>query len=413
MNIIPGSPHTKFVMCDEFSRVLDSSDDPLKEALRAIDGVPNAAYRVDGDRVFVFDKLVRLVKKHLSAHPDAPLEDLAPSLVSAASVPAKEAVTDWGIMPEPYEVTATSGNGLLILHRPFNATLPGTFPDLASTNEPMAALLLGGVISGSGDFSYKGQPMSLRAPLDPAQLPPRPMLSSALKVPVDVFTVLGDVNYEPGFEPVSAALFIEVSALEAAWACDNAAATCHAHERCAEVWARTGELRLETLNDRTDESFEAESVDRLRALYPELSMLTDGSLYACFDSFQTDCCLMRSWDPTRNDDFLFYLLGMVAHSQGEADAAERAGHWSACALLHGASLGEALAFGLSAGSYASEIARLTTRLAAAMRFLAQEKTTPAMQGRPIITQGDAFRTGRKYSAVPMLVKQNISDLTAG
>ncbi len=408
MNAAPRPNRVKNVMVDEFSRVLRNHDDQLIEALRAVEGIPDAAYRVDGSKVFVFSKLVQLVKERLSTHPDAPLEELARSLVPEASVTAQEAIASWRILPEPYEVSSTPENGSRILHRPFNATLPERFEDQVALNEALAKLLLGGVVPGSGDFSYKGQPMSLRASLDIAQLPPRPKFPSGHKAPENIFTVLSGIDYEPGFEPVQAALFNDVKTLEAEWARDSSAAGCYAQEHYSEVWARTADLRLESLNSRVGRAFDTESLGELRALYPELPMLTDDSLLEWFDSFQTDICLTRGWEPSRNDDFLFYLYGMAVSDQDDADEAVRVGHWMACALLHGSDTEEALAFGLSVTAFATELSRLAARIAAAMRFLVDEKTTPPLQGRRISTLGDLFRQSRKYSASSILAQQAIA-----
>lgn len=398
MNTTPRHQPAKSVMIDEFSRALCIHDDRLIEALRAIEGIPNAAYRVDGNQVFVFNKLVELVKERLSTNPDVPLEALARSLVCEASVTAKEAVVRWGIIPEPYEVLSVHGTESLILHRPFNATLPGRFEDQLMLTETLAHLLLGGVVTGNGDFSYKGQQMRLLASLDPALLPPRPVFPGGHVAPDRTYTVLSEIDYEPGFDPVQAAMFNHVTSLEAEWACDSSAAARYAQEHCAEVWARAGDLRLESLNSRADRAFDTENLSQLRSQYPELPMLSDDSLLDLFDSYQSGIRLTRSWEPSRDDEFLFYLIGMVGLGQDDADDAVRIGLWMACSLLHGSDTEEALTFGLSANSYTNELSRLASRIAAAMRFLVHEKTTPPRQGRRISTVGDLFRQSRKYTS---------------
>lgn len=371
-------------------------DDGLKEELRKIEGVPNATYLVKDGQVFVFNKLVLKVKEHRK-QPDLPLADLARSLIPLATVSAKEAVETWGIVPEPYEMAKNPSGGLMIRHRPFNARLPGTFQVKHDVQEAFARLLVGDIQPGSGDFTYRGQPMTLCDPLDPVLLPPQPVIQPGLEPANWVYTALGSVDYESGFEPVSEALFGRVKELEAAWKDNSARAAQHAHHHAVEVWVRAAALRLETLNDPADEVPEYGQQDfaELRPLYPELSMLSDGSLYAWFDVYQMECCYINGWTATRDDDFLFYLLGKVAGRQHESETAREVGQWVAYALLRGDSLDAALAFGLAAALYDSAISRLARRIADAMQFLAGDKKATALQGRVITTLMDTFRLSRK------------------
>lgn len=159
------------VILDEFGYYFGGRNDNLKEDLRKIDGVPNATYLVKGRQVFVFDKLVQLVEEHRKLQPGLPLADLARNLIAEATVSADEAVDTWGVVPEPYELADHSASGLMIRHRPFNARLPGTFQSKDGARDAFANLLLGGIQSGNGDFTYRGQPMTLCDPLDTALLP--------------------------------------------------------------------------------------------------------------------------------------------------------------------------------------------------------------------------------------------------
>lgn len=199
------------VFLDEFGYYFGGRNDTLKEDLRKIDGVPNATYLVKEDgQVFVFDKLVQLVSEHRERQSDVSLADLARSLIAEATVSAKEAVTTWGIVPEPYEMAESTASGLMIRHRPFNARLPGVFQSKDGALDAFASLLLGGIQSGSGDFVYRGQPMTLCDPLDTALLPPRPAIQRVEEPENLGYTALRSVTYEPGFEPVSEALFDDV-----------------------------------------------------------------------------------------------------------------------------------------------------------------------------------------------------------
>ncbi|EPP9374421.1 hypothetical protein PZF67_006142 [Pseudomonas aeruginosa] len=418
----------RVLIVDEYSSFFGGQSDRLKEELRAIEGVPNAAYLVKDGGVFVFDKLVQLVKERQKEQPHAQLqemarsltvEELALSLIAEATVSAKEAVEVWGVVPVPYQTetlaamdTATleaRATGRLILHRPFNARLPGEFQDEGDVQAAFANLLVGGILPGSGDFTYRGQPMTLRDPLDLALLPAWPAIQEATEPAGWVYTALGNVEFEAGFEPVSEVMFNAVKETEAKWRGDIAHAAKHAQERAAEVWAQAAGLRLETLNDPTDEvpEYGEEEFPQLRALYPELTMLSDGTLYSLFDVFQMECRFINGWSANRDDDFLFYLLGKVADSKNDHETAKEVGEWVADALLHGATLDAALEIGRSADRYNQAIGKLAHRIADAMRFLADDKKATDLRGHPITTMGDTMRLGRKFNAGSVVVEQKL------
>ena len=405
------TPQAPVVILDEFGYYFGGRNDNLKEDLRKIDGVPNATHLVKDGQVFVFDKLVQLVEEHRKRQPDLPLADLARSLIAEATVSAKEAVETWGVVPEPYELAEHPASGLMIRHRPFNARLPGTFQSKDGAQDAFASLLLGGIQSGNGDFTYRGQPMTLCDPLDTALLPPRPVIQRVEEPESLGYTALGHVAYESGFEPVSEALFDDAKEREAAWKNDSTRASRYAQEHVADIWARVATLQLETLDDQTDEvpEYGQEDFAELRPLYPELSMLSNGSLYAWFDVYQMECCYINGWTANRDDDFLFYLLGKVAGRQHEQDTAKEVGQWVAYALLRGDALGDALTFGRAAALYDSAISRLARRIADAMRFLAEEKKATELHGRAITTMMDMFRLGRKCNFTPVLAEQNVAD----
>lgn len=413
----------RMLVVDECSSYFGGQNDSLKEELRKIAGVPNATYLVKDGLVFVFDKLVRLVKEHQNLQPDSPLADLACSLIAEATVSAKEAVETWGIVPVPYEMKAllvrdivpTSYEmaedrvkSLMVRHRPFNARLPGIFQDKNDVQAAFANILVGGIQPGSGDFTYRGQPMTLCEPLDLTLLPARPTIHEGSEPASWVYTALGTVTYESGFGPVSEVMFNRLKEMEAGWRDDIARAAHHAQSHASEIWARAAGLPLETLNDPSDEvpEYGQEEFTELRTCYPELSMLSDGSLYSLFDDFQMECRYINGWTANRDDDFLFYLLGKVADRKNDHDTAKEVGEWVADALLHGDSLDVALGFGRDAARYNSAIGRLANRVADAMRFLAEDKKATDLRGHPITTMADTFRIGRKHSVTPLVVEQN-------
>lgn len=402
------------VFLDEFGYYFGGQNDTLKEDLRKIEGVPNATYLVKDGQVFVFDKLVQLVEEHRKLQPDLPLAGLASGLIAEATVSAKEAVEAWGVVPEPYELTEHPASGLMIRHRPFNTRLPGTFQSKDGARDAFASLLLGDIQSGNGDFTYRGQSMTLCDPLDTALLPPRPVIERVEESENLGYTALRSVAYEPGFEPVSEVLFDDAKEREAAWKNDSTRAARYAQDHAADIWARAATLQLETLDDPTDEvpEYGQEDFAELRPLYPELLMLSDGSLYAWFDVYQSECCYINGWTASRDDDFLFYLLGKVAGRQHEQDTAKEVGKLVAYALLRGDALGDALAFGRAAALYDRAISRLARRIADAMRFLAEDKKATELHGRAITTMMDMFRLGRKCNFTPVVAEQNVADFGA-
>lgn len=411
--------HPRVLFVDEMSSYMGGLNDRLKEDLREIAGVPNSKYLVRDGLVFVFDKLVQLVKERREGQSDTPLAELACSMIDEATVSAKEAVEAWGVVPVPYEMkalvagelarTETPAHSLLIRHRPFNAYLPGSYQDENDVKAVFANILVGGVQAGSGDFTYRGQPMTLCEPLDLALLPTRPVTREGLEPASWVYTELGSITFEAGFEPVPEELFNLVKESETSWRDDIARAAKHVQNRADELWAQTADLRIETLNDPSDEvpEYGLEDFAELRSYYPELSLLSDGSLYSLFDVFQMECRFINGWSANRDNDFLFYLLGKVVDRKNDHESAKDVGEWVADALLHGDTLDAALGFGRDAARYNKAIGKLAHRVASAMRFLAEDKKATDLRGHSITTMGDAFRIGRKFNTTMMVVEQKL------
>ena len=390
------SPHTLKVFSDEAAYYFGGNNDGLKEDLRKIEGVPNATYLVDNGQVFVFDKLVQLVDEHRKHQSDLLLAELARSLIAEATVSADKAVETYGVVPEPYEMVESPTGGLRIRHRPFNALLPESYQTKAAVRNAFANILLGNVQSGNGDFAYRGQPLTLCDPLDTALLPLRPVIQCAEEPENLAYAALRSVAYEPGFEPVSKALFDDVKQREAAWKNDSTRAARYAQDHAAGLWARAATLRLEALDDPTDEvpEYAQEDFAELRPLYPELPMLSDGALYAWFDAYQVECHYINGWTANRDGGFLFYLLGKIAGRQYEQDTAKEVGQWVTYGLLRGDVLDVALTFGRAAALYDNAISRLARRIADAMRFLAEDNNTTDQRGPAITTMTDMFHMSR-------------------
>jgi|GEM_PF-1722521 len=409
---------------DEYGDYIGRNNDALREQLREIDGIPNASYLVKGELVFVFDKLVQDVAQHqLGQARDTPLAELALRLLPDAFVTPMAAVTDWNVMPQPYQLVGVAGRKV-IRHGPFDTNLPGTFKDEADAAPALANLLVGGVQAGREDFEYRGQPMTLCNPLDPILLPVRPDFRFAA-MPADIeyaYTALGRVNFEAGFDPIPESLFTQVKELEATWVHHRESATAMARDGAATLWATTHMLSLASLNksasippehDPDDE--DEDPVPALRSFYPELNMLSDGNLYWLFDAYQTDCGHIRSgWMASRDDKFLFYLLGKIAVATGDDDLGDNAlqmvGTMVAYALLRGDDLHVANAFGRAARLYDWHISRLAGRVASAISFVAVDKLATDLRGSKVSTFNDMFRMARSSNIATFLVaEQSLSD----
>ncbi|CAB3921055.1 MULTISPECIES: hypothetical protein [Achromobacter] len=398
---------------DEMGTYFGNQDDGLIAKLRVIDGVPNATYLVKDGRVFVFKKLVELVKERLGRGSTVPLEDLAPGLVDGAIVSAQESVVTWGIVPNPYEMVEAPAGMLMIRHGAFNARLPGDFLEKREVQGAFAELLLGFIRSGTGDFVYRGQPMTLCEPLDLAQLPPRPAFQHSDEAASAGFTSLGGVAYVAGFEPVSEALFDDVKEREAIWFSERSRARRYLQTHASEIWARAVTLQLETLDDPSDDVADSdarEALAELRSLYPELAMLSDGSLYAWFDSYQVECCYINGWVPNRDDGFLHYLLGKVAGRDLKREDAAEVGQWAAYSLLCGETLAAAFAFGRAVFTYNRSLSNLARRIARAVAFVAEDIRAADLRGKPVVTMQDMFNYGRKFNFSYVRVEQDPADL---
>ena len=395
------------LLMDEYAHYLDSHNDHLKDALCQIEGVPHTTYVVQNGRVFVFDKLVQLVAKHQKIQPEKPLADLAHSLIAEATVSAQEAVEIWGVVPAPYELIHLSKpQGWMIWHRPFRAALSQYYPTQTEAHSALARVLLGHSQSGPDasvrlcDAVYRGQPLTLSDPLDIALLPPRPTVWRQ-GAPGDAgYTVLGMVAYEPGFTPISEALFQEVKALEASWANESLSVSRYTRAQMTRVWAHAATLRWDTLNDPSDAvpDYGQQEGAELRTFYPELARLSDGSLYGWFDLYQNECCYLDVWTANRDDDFLFYLLGKMSHRQNKEETAKTVGQWVAYTLLQGDTIDAALDLSRAATLYDSALSGLAHRIAEAMRFLAEDKNTTESCGHAVTTLSGLFRMGRGMMA---------------
>lgn len=249
-------------------------------------------------------------------------------------------------------------------------------------------------------------------------------------------------------------MFDDVKEREAAWRRESTQASRYAQVHATDIWARAVTLQLEALNtDYEVPEYGQKHFAGLRPLYPELSMVSDGTLYYQYVvGYLSECCgideecsRIEGWTASRDDDFLFYLLGRASKCQlGRAlwmsdeqvkeeeirqwgacglldpiypfrpSTTKEMGQWVAFALLRGDALIDALEFGRAAAMYGSAIARLAQRIDDAMGFLQEDKIATELDGRAITTTLEMFTLLRNSSFIPVITaEQNIADFSAG
>jgi len=303
---------------------LPRKEDAVRFALSAVRGVPKAQYIARNGRVFVYDKLVELVRKNpaLAGRPPVLNADGVRALIQDAWLAPQEAATLWRICPWPYQIQCVGGDQRRwqIQHAFLNARV--AMPDCSKAYaSATAARMLAGESVGSpahepGYFEFRGQHLILCDPIDPASLPPRPRYSLD-ETPVEAGEpVVSKVEWSDGFAPLPREKFDRVRTLEMRWLKDNTRARRRAQARTAEIWRAADGLPFATLNgfDGPVSPEDARLLDGLRDHYPELAVLGDKALCEHYWTYQINTV----WDDDgivarREDGFLFHLLGALVN----------------------------------------------------------------------------------------------------
>lgn len=280
---------------------------------------------------------------------------------------------------------------MAILHELFGAVLPPRFDTESDRSNALARLILGEVLVGSGEFEFRGQPMTLLEPLDLNSLPPAPELNivEPKRKSSPGYTCLRNVDYIPGLTLLDFQAFNAIRATEINWASTNAYVGEQVYRNATSVWEiAQANLDSPILNsyDNDVPGYGVEDLRELREIYPELAKLSDGALYWLFDCYQFDCCGIRDWNPNREDSFLFYLLGLVATTeQANGEDARKVGEFVGHKSLY-VNLPEALHAEQVWFNYDTAIHNnLAWRIYRAMEFLRQSQIGSGNQGDPITT----------------------------
>lgn len=412
-SIETSDPATAQLFYDEFS--LLRSNDPLVVKLRQIEGVPNATYLVRGEQVFVFDKLVELVEAFGMRIDDPELPDLARQLVDAASVSPADAIALWKVLPAPYELKELTSGEIAVLHKPFDAHLAEYFKSKEEAHPTLTKLLMGENVDCLGNFVYRGQALVLREPLtlnlDRFTMPAPVVPESADEK--GLWCRLASVKWLPGFSPVSEFFFAKVKETEAAWRYACASMELVANRQRADAWARAEKLdlaRLNTTDDAIPDNWR-EASEGLRECYPELGTLSDHTLWSMYDAYQMEYWHMNSWEPSRDEEFIFYLAGYLADPATARYSAVSTGKWFGYHWMLGNGLGEARQFACSVRSNMDFLDNLVSRISDAMIFLEHEARAKDLRGRKISVFSDMMRMTRSNGLKVIPFTQQASDLT--
>ncbi len=422
------SPMKKNIMIvDEAWKLLNNNDDALKERLRSIEGIPDASYKVKDGHVFVFDKLLQMVKQKIK---DGQLRDSDLSsgeileLSKGAWISAEEAIATWGVIPRSYQTEQHDGE-YTIHHSHLFSAIPQKYTTLAELNVALTKLLVGDTLEAQGkaDFSYKGQPLQLKKSFDLKSLPEKPVFDIA-NLPISPTDQLFsssnffDAEYIEGFSIFSREDFQTLISLASEWReIKNKISNAISMNN---IWAMAINYNLSILNaqvkhDAKLDTEEKYNVGILRQLYPELTTLSDTALFMQYDCFESylrytetcSCC----WSPEREDDFLFHLIGQLGStSELEATKARDLGMYMLFQGQEGIPEDTAIQTGLNALEYGSALTTMEWEIACIMRYLANDSKVERLQGHNIVTLHDTSRQSRKFNGKMINISQSRIDL---
>lgn len=345
------------VILDEFGYYFSTISGYLESKVRDVNCIPKSTYLVTDDGVFVFKKLIFLIKKEMAKNPNVNIEDAAKQLLNQAVVTASEAVDIWDACPEQYIIS-----GDRIIHQYFNAVIPGTFETKESKIEAIAKLLQGHVIEGEGEFTYREQPITQLVPLDRLVLPPKPALKECLDLEVLPYRL----NYKGGYAPLNEELFNKFKDAIQKWVAEQIAVRNKAESALNDAGFKLTDGEVGSLNNiySNELYFDKEDADELKILYPELSSLSDVAIYGLFDDYKDDSGITR-YSPFREVDFFFYLICRLY----DVNSSGCSGCWMYCALMEGADASHVAEIGKRAFKYSSAICNIERRISVIIGFM--------------------------------------------
>lgn len=433
----PVAPELPYgVITDEASLYFGNQDDTLRQELRAIEGVPDRTYLVEDQNVFVFEKLVSLVKDNGdSVRVDGALNSSSViELLTSCWMTPIEAVTDWGIVPVPFKVIKPEDSftdvgftlDYAVVHGPFNSLVPVRISSQSDVNETLAKLLVGEIVQSngnfsyngeivqsSGDFNYEGQPYWLRSKFDLTALPLQPSLPRGAEEPLDQYVSnrLAKFGFSTGFEPVSSELYAAIVALESAWRVSTVSAKRFGIANFAMLKENISKPPFAILNDPSDENSDylMDEAAELVSLYPELSTIKSSTLVSYYSRYQQDYRYMGSWSPSREMEFVYYVLGLLVDPELSAFEAIPAGEIAASLLAHGDDWDHVKNTTVEWLAFDSAVSDLVYRVNMAINFVKSAKETGVLQGAMVQTTQDLFNSMRSFGAKTTTAVQSVTD----
>lgn len=385
--------------------------DSLRKILRAIDGIPSVQYLVKDGKVFVFEKLVSLMVSEKSTEPQKALE-----LLAQAYITPMQAVTDWKIVPYPFEVIG-NGNYWVLHHTKFDAVIPKKFDTIGQVQEAMTELLLGRSITPDASelmepnlFYFEKQ--IYKSIVSLADIPSDP-LAEWDDMTTDSVEMLGVEQYIPGHPLLTEIVFTGIGEVSGKWQGKLDWMHCAA-EHDDDAISSISFLSLERLSADYATTWVPEEDDKqviaaLRGHYPELSGISDAALYFLYDEFQMACNQVSGAEPIRDIDFLFYATGTALGVDDEGAAVRDAGK-IAVYLLSENTPAEALAKKIQ--DYVARdksIQQLVLWRWNVSKFLESFSVTEKGAGQPIAVFSDLMEASRKYGHTFVTVTQSQSD----
>lgn len=382
-------------------------DSLLRTRVAKIPTIPNVSYKViDLNKIFVFSKLIELIYTENKLSSLKSLDYISDEQIlkhlDAAYITPIEAI-EFGIVPTQYEVI-NDEQGFLIRHKVFGTLIPGLFRDKIELNQALAQLLVGN-IARNGDFAFDGQQMTIEQSFEAKikTLPQKPDISSSYEIigraNCIIYANLSDIDFKEGFDPISLELFNKIKLVEISWVRDTNTAASFVYSKLKDIWTL---IPFEFFNNefaQDDLKIDRTDLLKLRDLYPELDGLSDNSLFYLFDRYQCSYNHSNSWEASREDEFLFFLLSsLISDRKCQSRITEVGlGILIAFNLLSTHSKEQAIKFVTEWQDYHHALTDLTKHIKAIMQFLQNTKDATELKGEEI---GDIFnfvRVERKYS----------------
>ncbi|WP_432263005.1 hypothetical protein [Cupriavidus sp. TMH.W2] len=408
------------IFADEYHSYATEPDFALKSELREMEGVPNARYLVEDNRVFVFERLVELVK---AAGPTLPpdgsarVEAVRAMLPQAWTTP-QDAVGRYDVVPKAWVVRETA-DGFEIHHHGFPARIARRFVGRAELHDALARLLAGVPVPlpGTADFYYRDQGYTLLGACDVASLPAAPASMAVTPEPVGSRSASGKADlpsmessslgaFAEGFAPVTQARFDALHAVEARWHRHGAAIRCRLD--ADHDWAALlAGLPVPALNADSAPPLDPDTVATLRRTYPELAALNDATLEGFSEDVTGQFLVWGCTAQGRDCNLIMYVLGRLA--EAERDSAVHAGMVVAHQLLGGHDFATAAHAARQSVAYDHALRAMVGRVARALRFVADD--TDALRDRgPEVRFFVDWVAGLRGRSTVMQVTQKLADL---